>query len=60
MSVGTCEICGDEFVFGHDGDDPFTSISVSYHDDGRDDFSESVCQPCGDDLLADLVEAINA
>ena len=58
MSTGTCDMCGDEFVFGHDGKDPFTSVSVSYHDEARDDFAASVCQPCGDELLSDLVEEV--
>jgi len=60
MGVGTCPRCGSKFEYGHDGDDPFTSVSVNYHDDDRDDFAESFCQDCGDELLADLMEARDA
>lgn len=54
MATGTCEKCGDEFVFGHDGDDPFTSVSVSFHNGDRDNFALSVCQECGDEMLDDV------
>jgi len=60
MGKGTCKLCGAEFVYGFDGDDPFTSISVSYHDAEREDFAESICQDCGDELLADLKDAIKS
>jgi hypothetical protein len=58
MGSGTCERCGSEFVFGHDGDDPFTSVSVSYHDAERIDFAASFCQECGDELLTELAAAV--
>jgi len=58
MGSGTCERCGDRFVFGHDGDDPFTSISVSYHDDDREDFAISVCADCGDDLIGEAASLV--
>ncbi|MDL0133547.1 hypothetical protein [Halobacterium salinarum] len=56
MSTYECTRCGSEYEAGHGGD-PFTSVSVSYHDEDREDFAVSFCQECGDELLADLVEA---
>jgi len=53
-SVYECEVCGDKYTVGVDGD-PFTTLTVSYHDDDRVDWSESVCQDCGDELLAPIV-----
>ena len=58
MGEGTCGVCGDTYVFGHDGDDPFTTITVSFHDDERADFSHSVCQECGDRLLSDVYDEV--
>jgi uncharacterized protein (DUF983 family) len=58
MGSGTCQRCGDEYEFGHDGDDPFTTITVSFHDDDRGDFAESVCQSCGDELLDEVYTAL--
>jgi len=60
MGTSTCPRCGDTFVYGHDGDDPFTSVSVSHHDDSREDFAISVCQDCGDEVLDDLYHAADA
>jgi len=60
MGSGTCPRCGDEFVYGHDGNDPFTSVSVNHHDDEREDYATSVCQSCGDKLLADLYAEVDA
>ena len=57
MSVGTCDRCGETFDLGVDGP-PFTSLSVSHHDENRDDFAESFCQSCGDELLADIYDEI--
>jgi hypothetical protein len=58
MSTGECELCGETFEIGVDSD-PFTSVSVSHHDDTREDFAESLCQDCGDELLADLYEEVS-
>jgi hypothetical protein len=58
MSTYTCQRCGDEYTIARDGDDPFTTITASFHDDDREDFSESVCQDCGDELLADVYGAL--
>jgi hypothetical protein len=55
----TCDRCGDAYEVGVDGD-AFTSISVSYHDDERDDFAASFCQDCGDDLLAEVVDVVRS
>ncbi|QRY26392.1 hypothetical protein [Halobacterium sp. BOL4-2] len=60
MGVSTCPRCGAEYEYGHDGDDSFTSVSVTYHDDDRDDFAASICQDCGDELLADLTTEVEA
>jgi DNA-directed RNA polymerase subunit RPC12/RpoP len=56
MTEYTCERCGKTYEVP--GEDPFTTITVSYHDDDRDDFSESVCQECGDELLAPIVAEV--
>ena len=53
MSSFTCDRCNEEFEVAVDGD-PFTSISVSYHDDDRKDFAVSFCQQCGDEVLEDV------
>lgn len=58
MPSHTCDRCGEEYDVGVGGD-PFTSISVSYHDDDRQDFAVSFCQECGDDVLEDVVEAVS-
>jgi DNA-directed RNA polymerase subunit RPC12/RpoP len=50
-----CERCGAEYTVP--GEDPFTTITVSYHDDDREDFAESFCQDCGDELLESIVAA---
>lgn len=54
MTEYECQRCGATYEVGVDGD-PFTTITVSYHDDARTDFAESVCQDCGDELLEDVV-----
>lgn len=53
-SFGTCSKCGDEFQVTGDDDDPFTSISVHYHDEDREKWAESYCQGCGDEILEGL------
>jgi len=55
MTVYECQRCGGTYEVAANGD-PFTTITVSYHDNDREDFAESVCQECGDELLADVVE----
>lgn len=57
MTEYECGVCGDTYEVGANGD-PFTTITVSYHDDGREDFAESVCQDCGDELLAPLIAEV--
>jgi len=54
MTEYDCQHCGATYEVGPDGDS-FTTITVSYHDEDRIDFSESVCQDCGDELLEDVV-----
>lgn len=50
-----CTRCGDEIQTGVDAP-PFTSVSVHFHDDTRENFAEAFCQACGDDVLADLLK----
>jgi len=57
MTEYTCERCGASYAVGRDGD-PFTTITVSYHDDSREDVAKSVCQPCGDAVLAGVIDAL--
>ena len=53
-----CSECGVHYDdAGSLSDDKFTSISVSFHDDSRDDFADSFCQSCADDILSDLYDA---
>lgn len=56
MSVGVCAECGDEYAFGHDGSDPFTSFSVNQHYQDDEDFAVSVCGDCADGVVAQLRE----
>ena len=61
MSTSTCQLCGSEYSTAADlgpDDETFTTITVSYHDEDREDFAESVCQDCGDRLLADVVDEL--
>lgn len=58
MAEYTCQRCGDSYDVGVDGD-PFTTITVSYHDDDRTDFAVSFCADCGDDLLEDVVAEVD-
>lgn len=57
MSTYTCQLCGSEYSTGAGGE-TFTTITVSYHDEDREDFAESVCQDCGDRLLADVIDEL--
>ena len=59
MKTGTCSRCGSTYDLGVDGP-PFTSVSVSHHDDDRDDFAASFCQACGDELLAEIYDEVDA
>lgn len=58
MSEFTCQVCGSEYRVGAGFDGEFTTITVSYHDSDRDDWSESVCADCGDDLLEAVVAEV--
>lgn len=53
-----CQRCGETYTVGAGAEGEFTTITVSYHDKTRHDFSESVCADCGDELLADVVAEV--
>lgn len=57
MMSGECGRCCSEFEIPSGGEGTFTSISVSYHDDDRQDWAESYCPECADDILGDAVPA---
>lgn len=56
----TCQRCGETYLIDGKQNGEFTTITVSYHDSEREDFSESVCADCGDELLADAVAEVRA
>lgn len=49
----TCGRCGDDLEIPSLGEGTFTSISVTYHDDEREDWAESYCPECADEILGD-------
>jgi DNA-directed RNA polymerase subunit RPC12/RpoP len=55
-TIYECDRCGSTYTVP--GDDKFTTITVSYHDDDREDWSESFCPECGDKLLEDAIEFV--
>lgn len=59
MTEYDCSRCGSTYEVGVDGDS-FTTVTVSYHDDDREDFAISFCPECGDELLEDVQEARDA
>lgn len=56
----TCQRCGEEYIVGAGYEGEFTTITVSYHDEERTDWSESVCADCGDELLDDVVTEVRS
>jgi hypothetical protein len=54
----SCQLCGETYLVDGKSNGEFTTITVSYHDNERTDFSESVCADCGDELLADVVAEV--
>ena len=59
MPETDCVRCGDAYTYA-ERDEPslFTTITASFHDGERGDFSFSVCEPCGDELLADAIDVL--
>lgn len=51
---GTCPTCGDEFEVPSHGKGTFITITVSFHDDDREDWSDSFCPDCADAVLAEV------